>query len=191
MPIVEEGGRLKGYRSTVLLLLVAVFGACATPAWAQAGIDADQVAAAFVFRFPQFVEWPPSALEGRESLDICVAEPNPFGTLLQRLVRAEVLEGRRLEVRDVNAPADLEGCHVLYMSSATQRSAALLRAASDRPILTIGESADFLDSGGIITFRIINRRIRFAVDMETATRVGLELSSQLLALAVEVRGAVP
>ncbi|MBA2301635.1 MAG: DUF4154 domain-containing protein, partial [Acidobacteria bacterium] len=38
-----------------------------------------QLKAAFVARFPEFVDWPPPTWEGRKTLDVCVLSPNPFG----------------------------------------------------------------------------------------------------------------
>lgn len=179
------------YRFVLLGLVAAVIvTADADPAFAQAGLEADEVIAAFVYRFPQFVEWPESALAGRETIDICVAEPNPFGGSLEELAQGEVLNGRPLVVREVAGTRALAGCHVLFVSSATERAESLLRAVADRPVLTIGESADFLDDGGIINLHIVDRRIRFDVSATSALRSGLQLSSQLLDLALVVRGSL-
>ena len=145
--------------------------------------------AAFVYRFPQFIEWPPSALEGRETLDICVAEPDPFGTALIGLTKGEERDGRRITTRRISSPRMVEGCQVLFLSSVVSRASAFLEAAEGRPVLTIGESPDFLDRGGIINLLVVDHRIRFEIDADAATRAGLQLSSQLLGLAVAVRRA--
>jgi hypothetical protein len=179
------------YRFVLLGLAAMVVATADTEvALAQAGVEADDVIAAFVYRFPQFVEWPESALAGRETVDICVAEPDPFGESLEALVEGEVLNGRPLAVRRVNGAGELEGCHVLFVSSATESQEALLHAVADRPVLTIGESTDFLDDGGIINLRVVDRRIRFEVSATSALRSRLQLSSQLLALALVVHGSL-
>jgi hypothetical protein len=157
------------------------------PASAQGAIAADQVIAAFLLRFPQFVEWPESVLEGREELVICIAEPDPFGRDLEEMALDEQINGRRLTTRRVDSPGMVEGCHVLYVSSVAERAFALLEAASSRPVLTVGETSDFLDRGGIIHL-LIGPNVRFQVNAASAGRAGLRLSSQLLNLAVSVRG---
>lgn len=167
------------------LLLLTVTGAA--PVAAQASFSPDEVIAAFLLRFPQFVEWPESALEGRQDLQICVAEPDPFGSHLEALAEGEQLLGRRFTTRRVSGPGMLDGCHVLYVSSVANRASALLEAASERPLLTVGESSDFLAQGGIIHL-IIGPNVRFQVNAEAAERAGLQLSSQLLALAVSIWG---
>ena len=68
---------------------------------------------------------------------------------------------------------------------------AVLREATRRPILTIGEEPDFLDRGGIIHLRLVGSRLRFDINAVQAQRVGLTLSAQLLRLAQSVRGGRP
>jgi len=80
------------------------------------------------------------------------------------------------------------GCHVLFVSSAADRVPLFVNAATGAPILTVSDAPGFLDEGGMIELRIIDRRIRFAVNVQAASRAGLRLSSQLLDLAIEVRG---
>lgn len=168
-------------------ILALTLAATVSPVWAQ--MDAateDRLKAAFVYRFPQFVEWPATALDGRETVDICVVEPNPFGTALEALVAGESLNGRRLAVRHVSSTANMNGCQVLYIPGTDAR--ALLARVANRPILTVGDSPRFLDDGGIIRLTLVNRRVRFEVNALAAERAQIRLSSQLLRLATLVRG---
>jgi hypothetical protein len=179
-------------RSSRTSLGAALLIACVVrPGTAQPRAEADQVMAAFVSRFPQFVEWPASALEGRISLDVCVVEPDPFGDTLEALLADEALNGRRLTVRRINRPSLAGECHVLYVPRTARSTSAFLAATEGQPVLTIGESSDFLDDGGILSLVIVERRVRFGINTAAATRAGLRLSSQLLGLAVEVRSGSP
>jgi hypothetical protein len=54
--------------------------------------------------------------------------------------------------------------------------------------LTVGDSDQFLNAGGIIVLRMVNRRVRFEVDVSAARDAGLRISPQLLDLALAVRG---
>jgi hypothetical protein len=173
-----------------LWVLLLAFSAVAIPSFSQqAGSDEYRLKAAFLFRFPQFVEWPAAALDGRNAVEICVSRPNPFGRALDDLVAGETLNGRPLVVREIAGPAVLDGCQVLFVPAAASTSTRLLQAAAARPLLTVGESPQFLDQGGIINLRILERRVRFEVNADAAQRAGLRLSPQLLRLAIAVRGA--
>jgi hypothetical protein len=178
----------RGIRALILTLAAAMAGA--PLAWSQESPNEEyRLKAAFVYRFPQFVEWPESALTGRDDVTICVTRPNPFGALLHELIAGETLNGRQLVIRNLDRGSRLNGCQVLFMPAGTPDVKDVLNAVGSRPILTIGESPGFLEQGGVINLQVIDRRVRFEVSPGAAERVGLRLSSQLLRLAVRVRGA--
>jgi hypothetical protein len=58
-----------------------------------------------------------------------------------------------------------------------------LRAAAGAPTLTVGETASFIDQGGIINFILENGRVRFQIDPKAAARADLRISSHLFRLA--------
>jgi hypothetical protein len=75
---------------------------------------------------------------------------------------------------------------VLFIGEESERGASVLQAAVERPILTVGESDRFLEEGGIIALKVIDRRVRFEIHAANAQRSGLRISSQLLGLALAV-----
>jgi hypothetical protein len=146
-----------------------------------------RVKAAFVARFPEFVNWPPPAWQGRTTLDVCVLTPNPFGKDLPDILDGQVIGGRRVAIQEVQADSPLTPCHVLYVTKESSGRQEVLERAALLPILTISDAPKFLDSGGIIQLQTVNNRVRFEISSLAAARVGLRLSSQLLRLAVNVR----
>ena len=128
------------------------------------------------------------------TLNICVAAPDPFGVALDELVAGETVgaaTGTRGIQRIECEAQDVDSCHVLFLpSSPGVGSHPFLRKAASLPILTISDDQRFLDEGGIIGMRVVDGRVRFDVDLAAARRVGLRISSQLLRLALTVRGAV-
>src|SRR4051794_35988239 len=77
---------------------VAAFGTLvvfivATPARAQSHALETRLKAAFVSKFPQFVEWPSLVAADRPSVDVCVGAPDPFGADLEELTAGETLNG--------------------------------------------------------------------------------------------------
>jgi hypothetical protein len=60
-------------------------------------------------------------------------------------------------------------------------------AAANAPILTVGETDDFIDNGGIIRFIKIGNRIHFQINPDAAERLSLKVSSRLLHLAEVVK----
>ena len=136
-----------------------------------------RVKAAYLYNFVKFVEWPEPR---RGSLLICVAGQNPFGTVLTDLIRNEQIRGVPLETRVILEPDP--DCDVLFMPR-TSNIAAYLRAAAGMPTLTVGETARFIEQGGIIRLFPEGVNVRFEINREAADRARLRISSRLLQLA--------
>ena len=51
------------------------------------------------------------------------------------------------------------------------------------PVLTVGETVQFLRDGGMVRFYIENNKVRFEISQKNAEQAGLKVSSQLLMLA--------
>jgi len=148
-----------------------------------------QLKAAFVSKLPEFTEWPEATLDGLQRVELCVARPNPFGASLRELIAGERLGTRPLVVREVDSPQDLDACQLLFVANQSPRERrGLLDRARTLPILTVGDTATFIDEGGIVALHVINGRVRFDINVEAANQAGLRLSSQLLQLALNVRG---
>lgn len=138
-----------------------------------------RVKAAYLYNFVKFVEWPPEAATG--PLVICVAGRNPFGTVLQDIVRNELIAGRPIEARVILEPDD--ACDVVFVPQGAT-TGAYLRGAAGKPMLTVGESLTFLGQGGIASFYINETgNVRFEINPEAAERAKLRISSRLLQLA--------
>ena len=58
-----------------------------------------------------------------------------------------------------------------------------LRVLGRANILTVSDIEEFAERGGMIGFRIEEKRVRFSVNTEAADRAGLQISSRLLKLA--------
>ena len=154
--------------------------------------DEYRLKAAFVYRFPQFVQWPAAALEGRQSIDVCIVRPDPFGAILLELLKGEAVNGRPLQARQLDADDSPDGCHVVVVAgAAARRGGGLVTRLSGRPVLTIGDDPSFLPNGGIIVMKIVDSRVRFEVSLTNARSSGLQINAQLLRLALAVHGGQP
>ncbi len=183
----ETPARMKRLLGSFLLVIVLV--PLGVRVVAQSTAAEYQLKAAFVSKFPEFTEWPDTALDGRDTIELCIARPNPFGPALAELTNGQSLRGRKLSTREVESPRDIDSCQLLFIPnlSAPLRRAFLGRAAM-LPVLTVGDYPAFLNEGGVVNLRIANGRVRFDVNVEASNRVGVRLGSQLLRLAAMVRG---
>lgn len=94
-----------------------------------------------------------------------------------------------MQVRHLFEKDNPRGCDLLFIvGQDKRRAAALLKAVNNAPILTVGESEDFIHQGGMIGFCLQDNKIRFDINLQAATRANLKISSRLLLLAKSVIG---
>jgi hypothetical protein len=150
-----------------------------------------KVKAAYLANFAQFVDWPEKSFENKDSpIVIAVLETDPFGANLERAVANKTANGRAIKIKRVRNADDAAGCHILYVGTYDRdKLSKCFKAIKSKPILTVGESADFMREGGIIRFVIRDERVQLDINAEGATELGLRISSKLLRLAnlVKVR----
>ena len=143
-----------------------------------------EVKAAYIFNLLPFTTWPASAFAAADApLNVCVATPNPFGSILRRTFENEHVGTHPVTVKPISSPGAVRDCHVLFVGVDADENGAFAQASQNAPVLTIGESPQFQQRGGIITFVIENNRVRFDVNQKAATRAGLQLSSKILQVA--------
>lgn len=164
-------------------LLAVVLALCAS-AW-QADMKADQVSdgqvkAAFLFNFAKFVQWP-GPREG--PLVIGIAGDDDFAAIVGQTVRGRNVNGREIKARRLASGEDPAGCQILFVGLTRPRDAVDLMHRISQPVLTVGQTVQFLRDGGMVRFYVENNRVRFEISQKNAEAAGLKVSSQLLAFA--------
>ncbi len=149
-----------------------------------------EVKAAFLYKFTGFVEWPPASFPSEDTpFLIGVLGEDPFGTILDDIVRSKKAKNRDLQVKRSNDAADLKNCHIVFIcSSEKQRLKALFNEFKGTGILTVGDTDNFAELGGIINLVPVDSRIGLEVNVDAAKDAGLKISSQLLNLAKVIQG---
>jgi hypothetical protein len=177
-----------GGRWSAVLVALLLFGGVATTR-AQDSANEYRVKAAFLYQFPQFVEWPERVWREPGPVRLCLAAARAMADELGRLVEGEDLHDRKLEVVVSDTAASVAGCHLLFVGRGADAHA-LLKATVGRPVLTIADDVDGLKLGAVIGFRVVDRRVRFEISTANAKRNDLRISSQLLGLALAVHGGL-
>jgi len=174
---------------SVVLFIVAL-NACSGTARAQSTVDEHRMKAAFLFHFAQLVEWPAdSPNEGGNSLLLCTLGDPLYGQL-ESTVAGKQIGSRILRIRHVSPSQDTRGCNVLFVSkSEGNRIPSLLANLRNTPVLTVGDSDDFLGAGGMIRLFLDGNKVRFEINRQGAESARLRISAQLLLLAKNVIGA--
>lgn len=135
----------------------------------------------------KFTKWPQRHPDTR-SLDICLIGDRPLYESWKG-AKTRTIGGRRIRMFFVTSSAEVDAkqCRVLFVPIAAQsQQADLIKTLAGKPILTVGESKDFLQDGGAINLHIQNRRLRFDINKTALERSSLTISSRVLKLASRV-----
>lgn len=144
--------------------------------------------ATFLVNFTNFIEWPPGAFPNSSTpFLLCVIGDFSFGTTLAELTRGIRVQGHRMDVRWIRKNDNPSVCNMVFVShSEIQKYSRLIGILRTASILTVGETPEFLDVGGIMSFSLKEGNLQFDVNIDAANRAGLKISSRLLVLARQV-----
>lgn len=146
----------------------------------QAAESEYAVKAAYLAKFPFYIEWPPGSLGATGTpITLCVVGDDPFGPLLDEAAAGQQVQGRPLTVKRLKSITRESGCHIAYLGHDAKTEG--LRSA---PVLLVSDGPA---SGGTVNFVVRDNRVRFTVDDESAAQSGLAISSKLLAVALSVK----
>jgi hypothetical protein len=149
-----------------------------------------EVKAAFLYSFAKFIEWPPDAAPADPDVFvISILGEDPFGTILDDILRGKMVGTRRVVVRRVPREQDVGPSHIVFISdSESQRLSGLLKRFQGAPVLTVGDADRFAERGGVVRLRMEKNRVRLDINLTAAERAHLKISSELLKLARIVDG---
>jgi hypothetical protein len=175
----------------VLCLAVALW--LATPPLHTAGaqISSGQDAkAAFLVNFVKFTQWPADVFSSPNApVIVGVAGDEVLRYTIERLVHGKLFNERTVETRNVKDAADAGAVHIVFMSALTgTRGQDILKSVRELPILTVGDSDGFCESGGMIGFLVERDRLRFEISVGATELARLKVSSRVLTLAKTVYG---
>jgi len=165
----------------------------ASGAWAQAKPSEYEVKAAYLFNFGKFMRivGGPAAQSG-SVFNICILGRDPIGRAMDEIADNESIDGRRVHVLRIADATQAHNCDIVFISpyegAAIREDLAIIAGTN---VLTVSDAPDFLELGGMIQFLFQGDHVRFAVNLDAVNRTKLVLSSELLRVAVSIKGGPP
>lgn len=138
-----------------------------------------------MFNFAQFVQWPSTVFASAdEPFRIGILGDDPFDGFIDETVKGEKVDGHPLIIRRYGSAEEAQGCQILFISrSEAGRMGEILATLKGRNILTVADSGDFIENGGVVRFVTEDEKIHFKISLEAAKLAKLTISSQVLRLA--------
>jgi hypothetical protein len=151
----------------------------------------DELKAAFLFNFMNFIEWPGTAPE--DTINVCFLGGGGVYNAFTAGISQKRVGNHPLASRQLGADEQVAGCSVLYIDAETIAvKGGRLPEGFIPAVLTVSDARQFVREGGIIELFTERNRLRFNVNLQNAQKGGLRISSSLLELAAFVdRGTRP
>jgi hypothetical protein len=171
------------------MLLVLRFG----PAQAQVPVPEAAVKAAYLHKFPGYVEWPPGVFNTKTSAVVVgVVGADSVLAELTQIAFGHPVQGRPVEARAVARGALPRDLNILFIGrDAAADATALMAELRDQHVLVVTEMLNGLTLGAALNCVVLQGRVRFEASMPAAESAGLKLSSGLLRVASRVVEAAP
>jgi hypothetical protein len=168
--------------------VACTMGTAAWPAAAAESYSEDAVKAAFLYRFTGYVDWPAQALADPQ-FTIAVLSADGVATELGRLLQNRLIQNRPAQIRPIKSIKELDGAQMLYIGASHREDLRhLIAATAGRPVLIVTNEEGGLDGGSTVNFLLVDQRVRFEISLDAAESSGLKVASELLAVAIRVRG---
>ena len=168
------------------LRFVLLFLLVTSRAYAQTPVTEDDLRAAMVQHLTSFVDWPPAKLDATHpQFTVCLLGGEPIRAALEAAFRNRTVFSKPAIVQRLAATDKIDGCHMLYIGSASRKDfLRLLPALEEASVLTVSERGDA--QGQVIGLPTEDDHIVIRVDLHAAQASRLTLSSRLLHLATLV-----
>jgi hypothetical protein len=163
------------------LILITFF-----PVQVAAGLSEYELKAAFLHNLSNFITWSSKAFSSDDApFVLCILGVDPFGDNLETITANQKVAGQHpVQVNRVTTEIDAKECHLVFVSSSEQKKMSnILSFLKNFNVLTVGDTDDFIEQGGMIMFMTVQGKIKLAVSPERIAAAQLKVSAQLLKIA--------
>lgn len=170
---------------TSVFMLLATLALLTPPHDAHAQQQSGQVKALFLYNFANFVRWPEQAfVNNPDELRTCIFGSADLGSFLDQ-VNGTRIRNKRLTVVHADKLEDLKtGCHILYVGVDKNKFLPQLFESIEHVyVLSVSHVEDFARRGGVISILRTSDKLSFEINLDTALKNGLLISSDLLTMA--------
>ncbi len=151
-----------------------------------------KVKAAYLYNFTKFIKWPERQTE---TFNLCILQPDPFGSLLEPLEQRTALD-KPIKLVKLSSIQEAGQCHILYIGDESRLRS--VRLGTVLPgVLTISSLDDtvmaekqpfFTGNGGMIGFVIRDGKVKLQINLIALRKNGLKISAKLMEVAELVEG---
>jgi len=140
-----------------------------------------ELKAAFLYRFSSFFRQTGPNPKSSSTTNFCFVN----APLLLESARRSYGPLENVLIHDLKAPDEIKDCDIAYLDpSGKYEIQPFLDIAKEQDILTVDETEEFLEQGGILRFFTNSKsQLRFELNLEQAKKSGIQFKAQFLRVA--------
>lgn len=182
--------RLRKRPFTRAIAVVCLLLGLVSEGWTQDRPSEYQVKAAYLFNFGKFIRKSGGGPVSKgPTFNICIVGHDPIGNAIAPIVAGESIDNRPVRALVIADATQARDCAITFLSAeeggSMREDLAILEGADT---LTVSDTPEFIDHGGMIQFILMGDHVRFEVNLDAVHRTHLVLSSELLRVAAVVKG---
>lgn len=182
----KPGGSLGALGRASLGVVLAIMG-LSSPTIAQSNVPEEyQQKAGLICNFLRQCKWPDRRFPTPDApFIIGIYGSDQISGYLRENIQDRRIQGRPVQIRRVSLKEELAICHLVFVSrSERDRLRVILGETRRENVLTVGESDNFLASGGVIQFTSYAGQVRYQVSLDAARRERIEPGGFVLRMAL-------
>jgi hypothetical protein len=177
---------IKLLRANVFVwLMLAMCSGLSSSRGGELPLSEAQLKAAFLLNFPKYVEWPPASFaEPSSPIVVAILGDESVANEFETMSNGKSVDGHPIQLVRNPTLAQCLMCHVLFIGlDEGRKTVEIINHLKRASILTVGESEQFTDQGGMINMALRERRVVLEINLNAARQTDLKISSKLMALA--------
>lgn len=141
--------------------------------------------AAFLFNLAKFIRWPAAKFEHEDSPLVIGIRGDEALDRFSRLLGEKAIDQHKIQIKAIAQIEELRSCHVIFLSRAEKDDLAQwVAAGNSASALTVGETTDFLQQGGMIQFALASGELRLEINEQCTRQAGINITANALATLV-------
>ncbi|MFV8464196.1 YfiR family protein [Flavobacterium sp. LB1P62] len=162
-------------------VIIILMGGNLIVAQENAGGKEYALKAAFLYRFIDYVNW--KDYSKNQTFKIAILEGSPITASLQ-----DIPKTKKIEIKEYKNLKDISFCNILFVPyNSTIPIETILSKFSGKPVLIVTERNGYGKKGAQMNFVIIEKKLKFEVNLKAINKSGIGISSFLLQHAIIVQ----
>ena len=151
-------------------------------------VNIEKLTVVYLYQLSRLVTWPESKHNQADYFNLCVLSNNQFSEILTSL-ETKTIHGKKVSIKYTANIDTISDCHVLFIDEIVDKItyAEIAYLSYQHHVLIISKQQNYIkNQWASIQLFEDQEHLRFNVNYFSVKRASLQMSSRLLALAVEV-----